>query len=168
MNIFKPSAFYQILIIQCFENPPYALLSNCLKRNRDWINQDSPWNLNLRFCNRDENQSIDLTELLFAPTRENTSSLSFCTLHCKLQFPCWGHLTCSWFLKFTLLEWIKIMLKFVPNFLSISYSTGNPWQSHPKRRITRKPVAQAYRVTTSFKNVSQRKFWCCRYFFSPW
>ena len=35
------------------------------------------------------------------------------------------------------------------SFLSISYSTGRPWQSQPKRRVTWWPVPLAYRVTMS-------------------
>jgi len=31
----------------------------------------------------------------------------------------------------------------IPSFLSISYSTGRPWQSHPKRRETWWPVTEA-------------------------
>ena len=37
----------------------------------------------------------------------------------------------------------------IPSVLSISYSTGSPWQSQPKRRTTWWPVWCAYRVTVS-------------------
>ena len=37
----------------------------------------------------------------------------------------------------------------MPSFLSISYSTGKPWQSHPKRLSTWWPVWWAYLVMVS-------------------
>ena len=55
-------------------------------------------------------------------------------------------------------EW-KLCLETIPNFLSISYSTGKPWQSHPNRRMTWKPVAEAYRVITSFKKFKIWFWW---------
>uniref|UniRef100_A0A0A9DFF4 Uncharacterized protein n=1 Tax=Arundo donax TaxID=35708 RepID=A0A0A9DFF4_ARUDO len=37
----------------------------------------------------------------------------------------------------------------IPSALSISNSTGRPWQSHPNRRATWRPRIDWWRVTTS-------------------
>ena len=50
---------------------------------------------------------------------------------------------------------LRISSTLMPSFLSISYSTGKPWVSHPKRRSTLWPVEWAYRVTISYNAIKK-------------
>jgi hypothetical protein len=58
---------------------------------------------------------------------------------------------------------LDISSTLMPSFLSISYSTGKPWVSHPKRRSTLWPVEWAYRVTISYNAI---KIWIVSYTFN--
>ena len=127
-----------------------------------------PWNYGLKSCNHSRNLSSDQCASPFFPTLSNISSRYYDIPWCRVTISPQGRLRRVFRLKnvnnhfehhqsqsihtslyLSMPNWSTWSLPLIPSFLSISYSTGRPWQSQPKRRVTWCPVEQANLVTTS-------------------
>lgn len=113
--------------------------------------EDTPWMVDPLSCNHFQSRSIGLFFWQFSPILQSTEGQYFCILRCSYRYPSWEHLPALEFLKFeSINELFADSRVHAPNFLSISCSTGRPWQSQPKRLTTCLPVVDANRVTISY------------------